>query len=206
MRLFPRRSEKQLFDLFADSAHLIAAGAEALARSLGEDPRERPRLVAQLHEHSADALALNRRIVNRLAEALITPSEAEVLHAMSLAMTDALGAMERTADLVVRFGLGSIPVPLLETAELISRAAQITVETAWHLGDVDALRDDAAAMRRLDVHAEDLMRAALTELYGTAVDAGQMLRIRETALELRRIMERFESVARAADLLRIKDS
>jgi len=206
VRLFPRRYEKQLFDLFADSAHLIVAGAEALARSLGEDPEERPRLAAQLHEHSADALALSRRISNRLAEALITPFEAEVLHAMSLAMSDVLDAMERTADLVVRFRLGSIPLPLLETAELITRAAELTVEAAWHLGDVDELREYRAAMRRLDTHAERLMRGELVDLYASAAPAGEMMQVREVTFELRRVLERFEVVARSADLLRIKDS
>lgn len=206
MRLFPRRYEKQLFDLFADSAHLIAAGGEVLARALGEEPAERPRMAAQLHEHSADCLAIARRIANRLAEALITPFEAEVLHTMAFAMSDVLDAMERTADLTVRYGVGSLPVPLLEIAELVSRSADITVEAAWHLGEVDELREYTAAMRRLDTHAERLMRGALADLYASDAPAGSMMRMRDVAVELRRVMERFEAVARSADLLRIKDS
>lgn len=206
MRLFPRRYEKQLFDLFADTAHLIADGAEALSRTLGEDPHDRARLAARLHEHATEATALDRRITNRLAEALITPFEAEVLHAMSLAMTDVLAAMERTADLVARFRLGSIPVALLESAELISRAADITVEAAWHLGEIDRLREYVAAMRRLGTHAERLARGALAELFDSSLSAGEMMRLREVCIELRAVMRHFETVARTADLLRIKDS
>lgn len=206
MRLFPRRYEKPLFDLFGDSAQLIASGAETLARGLGANPEDRRRTADQLHEGSADAMALSRRIANRLAAALITPFEAEVLHGLTLAMSDVLDAMERVADLAVRFRLGSIPVPLLEIAELVSRASEITVEAMWHLGDGDDLREFSAAMRRLDTHAERLMRGALTDLFASTASAGDMMAMREVAIQLRGVMERFEGVARTADLLRIKDS
>jgi len=206
VRLFPRRYEKPLFDLFGDIAQLLESGAESLARTLGEDPEERARTATQLHEQSADAVALSRRIANRLAAALITPFEAEVLHALALGMSDALDAMERAADLTVRFELGSVPHPLLETAELIARAAEITVEATWHLSDTDELREFSAAMRRLDTHAERLLRGVLTDLYASTESAGTMLRTREVAFELRRVLEKFEQVARTADLLRIKDS
>lgn len=206
MRLFPRRFEKPLFDLFGDIAQLLESGAESLARTLGENPREREGTAAELHEQSADAVALSRRIANRLAAALITPFEAEILHTLALCMSDALDAMERSADLTVRFDLGSVPPALLETAELISRAAELTVEATWHLSDTDELREFSSAMRRLDTHAERLLRGVLTDLYASAEPAGEMLRIREVAFELRHVLERFEQVARTADLLRIKDS
>lgn len=206
MRLFPRRYEKPLFDLFGDIAQLLVSGSECLSRTLGEDPRERARLAAQLHEQSADAMALTRRVANRLAEALITPFEAEVLHSFALRMSDALDAMERAADLTVRFELGSVADPLLEIAELISRAAEITVEAVWHLSDVDELREYPAAMRRLDTHGERLLRGALTEIYSSRAEAGPMLASREVAFQLRGVLERFELVARNADLLRIKDA
>lgn len=206
MRLFPQRYEKPLFDLFGDIAQLLMSGSEALSRTLGESPRERPRIAVRLHEQSGEASALSRRIANRLAAALITPFEAEVLHGLSLAMSDALQAMDRAADLTVRFGLGSVPDPLLETAELIARAAEITVEAMWHLGDVRELHEFSAAMRRLDNHAERLARGALTDVFSQSVTAGQMLREREVALALRHVLTVFEQVAREADLLRIKDS
>lgn len=206
MRLFPRRYEKPVFDLFADAAQLLASGAEALARTLGDAPGERARTAAQLHEHAADSVAVSGRITNSLAAAVITPSEAEVLRALSLAMSDTLDTMERAADLTVRFGIGAVPVPLLETAELISRASELTVEAVWNLGDIGRLRDFSSATRRLDTHAERLLRGALTDLYAGDGSAGEMLRMREVAFELRRVIERFAAIARTAELLRITDS
>lgn len=206
MRLFPRRYEKPLFDLFADISQLLVSGSEGLSRALGADPREREHLASQLHEQAGDAAAVARRIDNRLAAALITPFEAEVLHDLALAMSDALGAMERAADLTARFGLGSIPDPLLETAELILRAAEVTVEATWHLGDTRELHEYSAAMLRLDNHGERLVRGALTELYASPAGVGDMMRMREVALELRHVLTCFARVARTTDLLRIKDS
>lgn len=206
MRLFPQRYEKPLFDLFGDIAQLLVSGAEVLSRTLGESPRERARIAARLHEQSGEAAALSRRIGNRLAAALITPFEAEVLHGLSLALSDAMQAMDRAADLTVRFSLGSVPDPLLETAELIARAAEITVEAMWHLGEVHELQEFSAAMRRLDNHGERLARGALTDVFASGASAGQMLREREVALALRDVLSQFEQAAREADLLRIKDS
>lgn len=206
MRLFPTRYEKPLFDLFADIAQLLVSGSEALSRTLGEAPVERPRSARRLREGAAEASALARRIGNRLAEALITPFEAEVLHSIALSMSDCVDAMERTADLTVRLGIGSVPDPLLETAQLIERAAEISVEAAWHLGEPEKLHEYSAAMRRLVNHGEGLVRSSLQQIYDSGAAPGDMLRTREIAVELRHVLGRFEATARGTDLLRIKDA
>lgn len=206
MRLFPTRYEKPLFDLFADIAHQLVSGSEILSRTLGESPRERSRTAPRLQEHAADAAALSRRIGNRLAEALITPFEAEVLHALALAMADTVAHMERAADLTVRFEIGTVPDALLEAAQLIERAAEITVEATWHLGDPAQLHAYSAGMQRLVNHGEGLVRATLQEIFTEGAEPAGMLRMREITLELRRVLDEFERCARGTDLLRIKDA
>lgn len=206
MRLFPRRYERPLFDLFADLAHLLEGGSEILSRTLGESPRERPRIAGGLQERGSDALTLSRRITNRLAAALITPFEAEVLHAIATEMTATVREMERTADLVVRFEMGSLPDELLETAELIARASEITVEASWYLGDEKHLHEYSDAVHRLANHGERLVRGALADLYRSSRTVGEMMQHREIAMGLRQVLAHVEGIARGTDLLRIKDA
>ncbi|MDO5662934.1 MAG: DUF47 family protein [Brachybacterium sp.] len=206
MRLFASRHERPLFTLFADAAQLLSHGAEILSRTLGEGRRERPRIAAKLHEDAVEVADLTRRIANRLADSLITPFEADVLHALALAMSDAVDAMERCANLVVRYRLRSIPTSILEAAQVIERAATVTAEATWQLGSVAKLSEFYVEMRRLENHADQLVRQALTDLYDSSVSTADMLRMRDVIQEMERAARAFETIARTTDLLRVKDS
>lgn len=206
MKLFPRRYEKPVFDLFGDLAQLIVTGSDVLSRSLGESPRDRVHTAPRLHDLSIEGGDLARRITNRLAEALVTPFEAEVLHGLAMALCDTLDAMDRAAELMSRFGIRALPAPLLEVCQLIERAADLTVTAVWKLGDVHGLGAFIVEMRRVERHGDQLLRQARAEMYERGGSTVDLLRERDIADELGHILELFTRISRTTDLLRVKDA
>ena len=108
-RLFPQRSERPLYDLFAELAELLVQASDTHSKVLGHGYRERTRIAPRLHEQSTVAEELCRRIAQRLAQSLITPYEAELLYDFALTIADTVDAMEHTAELLVASRLGNCP-------------------------------------------------------------------------------------------------
>ena len=205
-RFFPQRSERPLYDLFAELAELLVQSADTHSKLLGHGYRERTRIAPRLHEQSTVAEELCRRIARRLAHSLITPYEAELLYDFALTVADTLDSMEHTAELLVISKAGALPEPLLEAAKGIERAAELTVAVTWKLSRVRDLGDHYEQVRKLKRQGDRLVRRTLGELYTRGGSAQEMLPLHDVAASVRETLTLQERSARIADLLRVKDS
>ena len=205
-RLFPARTERPLSELLYELAELLVQAADTHSKLLGSGYRERTRLAPTLHEQSTVAEELCLRTSRRLAESLITPYEAELLYDFSLTIADAVDAMEHTAGLLVAARTGTLPIPLLDAAEGIERAAELTVAASWKLNDTQDLGDYYVQVRKLKRQGDRLVRQALGELYGRGGSTQELLPLHEVARSIQHTITLQERVARIADLLRIKDA
>ncbi len=231
MRLFSVKHEESVYDLFGEMSHTLVISTESLSRLMGEAPSERAVLAKPIHRGATDAAAVNRRIANILAISLITPFEAEVLHALSMRIVETIREIDRTADLTVRLSLGSLPAPLLDVCTVLERAAALTTEAMWSLSHVSRLSSFYAEMRRVDNHAQELLRRSTADLLnpderqddgslvlgpgasahtstasGAPMAALTLMRSRESIASLERVTAAFQRIAVTVDLLRVKDS
>lgn len=205
-RMLPQRSERPLYDLYAELAELLVQSADTHSKVLGHGYRERTRIAPRLHEQSTVAEELCRRIAQRLAHSLITPYEAELLYDFALTIADTLDSMEHTTELLVISEVGALPTPLLEAAKSIERAAELTVAVTWKLSRVRDLGDHYEQVRKLKRQGDRLVRRALGELYARGGSAQELLPLHDVAESIRETITLQERSARIADLLRVKDS
>ena len=205
-RLFPQRSERPLYDLFAELAELLVQASDTHSKVLGHGYRERTRIAPRLHEQSTVAEELCRRIAQRLAQSLITPYEAELLYDFALTIADTVDAMEHTAELLVASRLGQLPTSLLDAAKGIERAAELTVAASWKLAGIRELGDYYEQVRKLTRQGERMVRKALGELYTRGGSTQELLPLHDVSESIRHTITLQERVARIADLLRVKDA
>ena len=205
-RLLPHRSERPLYDLFAELAELLVQASDTHSKLLGHGYRERTRIAPRLHEQSTVAEELCRRIAERLAQSLITPYEAELLYDFALTIADTIDAMEHTAELLVASRLGQLPTPLLDAAKGIERAAELTVAASWKLDGIRELGDYYEQVRRLTRQGERMVRKALGEIYTRGGATQELLPLHDVSESIRHTISLQERVARIADLLRVKDA
>lgn len=205
-RFFPQRSERPLYDLFAELAELLVQSADTHSKMLGHSYRERTRIVPRLHEQSTVAEELCRRIAQRLAHSLITPYEAELLYDLALTISDTMDSMEHTAELLIISKVGVLPTPLLELAKGIERASELTVSVTWKLSKVRDLGDHYEQVRKLKRQGDRLVRRAHGELYTRGGSTQELLPLHDITESIRDTISLLERSARIADLLRVKDS
>ncbi|WP_253705389.1 DUF47 family protein [Brachybacterium sp. P6-10-X1] len=206
MQLFPRRVERPMNDLFGELAEVLVQATDTHSKLLGHGYRERTRIAPKLHEQSTRAEELSRRISQRLAQSLITPYEAELLYDLALTIADAVDSMENTAELLVLSRVGALPTPLLEAAKGIERSAELTVAASWTLHRVRDLGDYYPQIRKLTRQGERLVRQSLAELYGRGGATTELLPLHDITASIGRTVALQESIARIADLLRVKDA
>ena len=205
MTFFSSRRESSVHVLFGELAQHVSTAAEAASRTLGEAPSERRHLAHALESTSADAAAVHRRITNRLATSIMTPFEADALHAMSLAMSTTAEAMERAVLLAVHLNVGTLPNPVMEALSLVERLCELTVSMTWSLSSRPQLANYFEEMRRLEKHAHTHVRDALEIVLSTEGNLTQALRMREVVVRVEAVIDACAGIAAAADLLRVKD-
>ncbi len=205
-RLFPQRTERPLYDLFAELSELLVQAADTHSKLLGHGYRERTRIAPRLHEQATVSEELCRRIAQRLAHSLITPYEAELLYDFALTIADTVDSMEHTAELLVISKVGTLPTPLLEAAKGIERTAELTVAITWKLSRVRDLGDYYEQVRKLKRQGDRLVRRALGDLYSRGGASQELLPLHDVAASIRETIVLQERAARIADLLRVKDS
>lgn len=205
-RLFPQRTERPLYDLFGELAELLVQAADTHSKLLGHGYRERTRIAPRLHEQATVAEELCRRIAQRLAHSLITPYEAELLYDLALTIADTVDSMEHTAELLLISRVGAVPTPLLEAAEGIERAAELTVTASWKLARVRDMGEYYEQVRRFRRQGDRLVRRALGELYSRGGSAQELLPLHDVTSSVRETLTLQERAARIADLLRVKDA
>lgn len=205
-RFFPQRTERPLYDLFAELAELLVQAADTHSKLLGNGYRERTRIAPRLHEQATVSQELCRRIAQRLAHSLITPYEAELLYDFALTIADTVDSMEHTAELLVISKVGTLPTPLLDAAKGIERAAELAVTISWKLDDIRDLGDVYEQTRKLTRQGHRLVRQALGELYRQGGATQDLLPLHDVCGSLRETISLQERVVRIADLLRVKDA
>lgn len=206
MRLLPRRFERPMYGHFNDLAAVLSDSSECLSRVMAQPPRDRRHLLPRLHENATRAGDLAHRISNQLVESLITPFEAEVLHGIAYAMADCVEHTERIAQQIEDYRLSRFSDALVQTAGIIERCTDLTVEAVWSLSTLRALDDYHREIRRLSRHARSLVRESLKARYhkgGASVDVLRERDIHEGLLEL---IREIEHLGRRADLLRVRDA
>ncbi|MBV7411357.1 DUF47 family protein [Dermabacteraceae bacterium TAE3-ERU27] len=206
MKFFSAQRERSVHDLLGDTAHLVAESSQTLARCLGSADEERPVLARRLDSSRREAADLSRRISNRLASALITPFEADVLLGMAHCLSDAVNRLERVSSLVVTFRMGSLPSRVLDVVEDLIRLANSTADVLWKLSDMSAIDAFCVDMPRQLGNTEGLCRQALHEIYAEKTDPVSLLQLRDVVEGMREVALCHERFVRLADRLRVKDS
>lgn len=206
MRGFSKRRSTSLYDLLGELAQHLSQSAELMSRTLGEDPDERSRLAQALERESADAAALHRRVTNRLATSLITPFEADALHDLSHSIQKAVDSIEKAVSMTVMLKLGTLPTVLMESLAIVERMAELTVHACWELSDSSGLAQYYEEMRRVEAHALALTRQAVVQYLTTSGDPLEAMRGREAVWKIEIVVECFGEIAKATDLLRVKDA
>lgn len=204
MRLTPRNTS--FFDLLADSARHLVTGADLLSQLLGAERKARVEISAQLRdaEHAADEST--HSIMRMLNQTFVTPFDRHDIYALASGLDDCMDHMEEAGDLIVLYKLDTLPELVNDQVDVLRRCAELTADAMPRLKSMKDLAEYWVEINRLENQADRTYRKLLAEMFDGAMDAIEVMKLKEVVDALEAAADAFEKVANHVETVALKES
>jgi predicted phosphate transport protein (TIGR00153 family) len=203
-RLTP--TDLTFFDMFAEQARHLVAGADALREMVGADFDERVDLAAQIREIEHHADDSTHAIIRRLNSTFVTPFDRDDIYDLASALDDCMDFMDEAADLIVLYRIGQLPKKISKQMTILRRAAELTAEAMPRLRSMEGLDEYWVEINRLENQADRAYRALLADLFDSETDPIHVMKIKELIEALEQAADAFETVANTVETICLKES
>jgi predicted phosphate transport protein (TIGR00153 family) len=206
MRLRLTPQQNVFYDLFTASANNILEGAQTLYALLTGPQSEREALNSQLREQEHRGDDRTHSILREVNSTFVTPIDREDIYRLASRLDDVMDFFEAAGDLVVLYGLETLPQEMQQLADILVRAAELTASAMPRLKSLKNLSDYWIEINRLENEADKLHRRFVARLFGGEFDALTVLKLKEVAEELEGAADAFENVADTVETIAVKES
>jgi uncharacterized protein len=205
VRLSLRPSDPTFYDLFAESARNLVAGASLLAELFQVDT-DRALLAKRMRdvEHQGDEFT--HAIVRRVNTTFVTPFDREDIYRLAAGLDDVMDFMDEAVDLVTLYEIDKLPGELAKQVEVIQRAADLTAESMPRLRTMRDLEDYWIEINRLENEGDKSYRRILAKLFSGKYDALTVLKLKDVVDSLENAVDGFETVANIVEQIAVKES
>lgn len=204
LRLTPR--DTSFFDLLADSASHLVAGANLLSELLGADRPGRKAIAKKLadEEHAADEAT--HSIMRRLNSTFVTPFDRDDISGLASALDDCMDFMEEAGDLIVLYRLDELPARVSDQIQVLQRCAELTAEAMPRLRSMGDLSEYWVEVNSLENQADKIHRKLLAQMFDEIADPIQLMKLKEVVETLELAADAFETVANMVETIALKES
>ena len=205
MRLKLRPVDASFYDLFRESAGHLVLGAQLLAEMLGEG-NDREGIAQRMRdaEHAADETT--HAIVRRVNSTFVTPFDREDIYALASALDDVMDMMDEVVDLVLVYGVTTLPAETSAQVEVLQRCAELTAEAMPSLATMSSLDEYWIEINRLENAGDRSYRRILASLFNGDYKAMQVIKLKDIVGALEGAIDAFEKVANILEQIAVKES
>jgi len=189
--------EGGFFELFNESGVLMASAMHEFHRML-EYPKEmasRSESIKEL-EHKADEVT--HKCMTLMHRTFITPLDREDIHLLIKSMDDIIDFIDASAQRLHLYDVTVIPPDLLKLAGLTVNSVEL-VKQAVHmlpnLKNSPEILKICVEINRLENQCDQVLRAAVAELFRNEQDLRLMIKLKEIYELLETVSDRCEDVA-----------
>jgi predicted phosphate transport protein (TIGR00153 family) len=204
VRLIPR--DTKFFDLFADVAGNLVAGARLLKRTLDDfqDIEARVRQLKDI-EHRGDEMTHN--ILTKLNQTFITPFDREDIHRLASSLDDVLDFVYAAGVRLVMFRIKSAPPAASRLAEVIVKQSDQLSEALSRLEKKhDRVLENCVEINRLENEADLLARTAIATLFDEEKDPIALIKLKELYEVLETATDKAEDAANVLEAVVLKSA
>ncbi len=205
MRLKFRPVDASFYDLFSEMASHLVVGANLLAEMLGEGG-DRKAIAQRMRdaEHAADDTT--HAIVKRVNSTFVTPFDREDIYALASALDDVMDEMDEAVDLVLLYGVTTLPNETSEQVEVLQRCAELTADAMPGLATMSSLDDYWIEINRLENAGDRSYRRILASLFNGDYEAIEVIKLKDIVESLESAIDAFENVANILEQIAVKES
>lgn len=196
--------EDRFFDLFAEHAQTLVAGARALSDLLsGADTIEAAS--ARVNQHEEEADEVTRQVMQAVRRSFITPFDRSDIQDLTTSLDDAIDQMRKTAKVISLYEVTTFEPQMQAMAQVIVQAADLTAEAVSLLPkmrhNAQRLSDLAVKITQIEDQADQMYDQGRKDLFlaqrdqSSAGDPMVFIVGLDIYSHLEKVVDRFEDVA-----------
>ena len=194
-RLLPR--EEDFFGLFERHAALTVEGAKEMKR-LVQGGQNIGWLATRIKELEHETDVITHSCVERLHRTFITPFDRDDIHRLITRMDDVMDYIESAAIAVMLYELTEMTEPARQLADVLVRSTESVAIAVGGLKTIkhsQTILEACIEVNRLENEGDEILRAALADLFRGATDPLLVLKWKEVYDALENATDRCEDVA-----------
>ena len=205
MGLRLRPLESSFYDLFSESATHLVDGAALLAQILDADA-DREAIAAKMREAEHQCDETTHRIVKQVNSTFITPFDREDIYSLASSLDDVMDYMDETVDLILLYGVDTLPPEFAGQVDVLQRAVQLTAEAMPRLRSMKNLEEYWIEINRLENQGDRSYRHILADLFSGNYKTMEVLKLKDIVNSLEKAIDALESVANTVEQIAVKES
>lgn len=200
-----RPLESSFYDLFSESASHLVDGAALLAQ-IFDSGADREDIAAKMREAEHQADETTHKIVKQVNSTFITPFDREDIYALASSLDDVMDYMDETVDLILLYGVGTLPAEFAQQVDVLQRAVQLTAEAMPRLRSMKNLEEYWIEINRLENQGDRSYRRILADLFSGNYKTFEVLKLKDIVNSLEKAIDALESVANTVEQIAVKES
>jgi uncharacterized protein len=200
-----RPLESSFYDLFSESATHLVDGAALLAQILDADA-DREAIAAKMREAEHQCDETTHRIVKQVNSTFITPFDREDIYSLASSLDDVMDYMDETVDLILLYGVDTLPPEFAGQVDVLQRAVQLTAEAMPRLRSMKNLEEYWIEINRLENQGDRSYRHILADLFSGNYKTMEVLKLKDIVNSLEKAIDALESVANTVEQIAVKES
>jgi predicted phosphate transport protein (TIGR00153 family) len=204
MRLRLRPTDTSFYDLFTEQANHLVVGAGLLAEMVEGSDRETTAKRMREAEHDCDEST--HRIIRRANSTYVAPFDREDIYSLAGSIDDVMDFMEEVVDLLLLYGVRTLPAETNAQVEVLQKAAHLTAQAMPRLRTMKNLEDYWVEINRLENAGDRSYRRILADLFRGDYAALEVLKLKDVVDSLEAAIDACESVANVVEQIAVKES
>jgi predicted phosphate transport protein (TIGR00153 family) len=200
-----RPLESSFYDLFSESAAHLVDGAALLAQILDADA-DREAIAEKMREAEHQADETTHRIVKQVNSTFITPFDREDIYSLASSLDDVMDYMDETVDLILLYGVDTLPPEFAGQVDVLQRGVQLTAEAMPRLRSMKNLEEYWIEINRLENQGDRSYRHILADLFSGNYKTMEVLKLKDIVNSLEKAIDALESVANTVEQIAVKES
>jgi uncharacterized protein len=204
MRFLPK--EEKFFALFLDQVRHISEAAVLLQQGVEAGNAHLERAAEQIGVLERKADEVIHDVFRRLNQTFITPLDPEDIHSLSTHLDDVIDSIEEAVHRMVIYDIEPIPPVVLEVSKNIVASAKSLEAAFAALNSNKNVIDHCIEINRIESVTDDLVRAAVKDLFANEKDPIRIMKLKEIYELLEQTTDFCEDVADALQNVVVKNS
>jgi len=204
MNLLPR--EEKFFEYFHQQVTFICQAADLLAEGAASGNAHLASAAHQIKAIEEQADTVIHEIYTRLNSTFITPLDPEDIHSLSSHLDDVIDGIEDSVHRMLAYRIDPLPGTVLELCRLVQSCGLSLLKAFEALAKNQPFMDHCIEINRLEEAADQLVRAAVADLFLNEKDPIRIIKLKEIYEFLEQTTDYCEDVADALQNVQVKNS